>query len=263
MVAGPRAAAAHVPRRGRPGPVRLGAARGRTDTPRRGCRRSSSSRCSSVCRSRSSVSGHSPTGWPDGCFAWWATLVWIVGPLLFLEGLRPDYRPQFKENFLVPHWYGLTNMGDFPSIVLVLWAAWAACKALDSRRLDDAVLAGALAGALVAVKPANAIFAGAPLLVSRTAPALAPTRACGCGGDPVAVRARPVEGTRDRAHSSVFVGCVRARGGRAKRRRGRRSVESVRPRRLGAALGEPRPDSRSVLERSPARVPRDRGRWSG
>ena len=97
-------------------------------------------------------------------FAWWATLVWIVGPLLFLEGLRPDYRPQFKENFLVPHWYGLTNMGDFPSIVLVLWAAWAACKALDSRRLDDAVLAGALVGALVAVKPANAIFAGAPLL---------------------------------------------------------------------------------------------------
>jgi hypothetical protein len=97
-------------------------------------------------------------------FAWWTTLVWIVGPLLFLEGFRPDYRAEFKENFLVPHWYGVTNMGDFPSIVLVIWAAWAACRALDSRRLDDAVLAGALVGALVAVKPANAIFAGAPLV---------------------------------------------------------------------------------------------------
>jgi hypothetical protein len=97
-------------------------------------------------------------------FAWWTTLLWIVGPLLFMQGFRPDYRPEFKSNFLVPQWYGLTNMGDFPSIVLVIWAAWASCRAFDSRRLDDAVLAGALVGALVAVKPSNAIFAGVPLV---------------------------------------------------------------------------------------------------
>lgn len=96
-------------------------------------------------------------------FAWWTTLVWIVGPLLFLQGFRPDYRPEFKSNFLVPHWYGLTNMGDFPSIVLVIWSAWASCRAFDSRRADDALLAGALVGALIAVKPSNVIFAGVPL----------------------------------------------------------------------------------------------------
>jgi hypothetical protein len=97
-------------------------------------------------------------------FAWWTTLLWIVAPLLFMWGLQPDYRAAFKSNFLVPHWYGLTNMGDFPTIVLVIWAAWASCRAFDSRRAEDAVLAGALVGALIAVKPSNAIFAGIPLL---------------------------------------------------------------------------------------------------
>ncbi len=97
-------------------------------------------------------------------FAWWTTLLWVVGPLLFMQGFRPDYRPEFKSNFLVPHWYGLTNMGDFPSVVLVIWSAWASCRAFDSRRTDDALLAGVLVGALIAVKPSNVIFAGAPLL---------------------------------------------------------------------------------------------------
>jgi hypothetical protein len=97
-------------------------------------------------------------------FAWWTTLLWIVAPLLFMLGLTPDYRAEFKSNFLVPHWYGLTNMGDFPTIVLVIWAAWASCRAFDSRRTEDAVLTGVLVGALIVVKPSNAIFAGIPLL---------------------------------------------------------------------------------------------------
>jgi hypothetical protein len=97
-------------------------------------------------------------------FAWWVAVVWIAGPLLFMQGFRSDYRAELKSNFVVPHVYGFMNMGDFPSVVLAIWATWAAFRAFDSRRADDALLAGALFGALVAVKPANAVFAAAPIV---------------------------------------------------------------------------------------------------
>ena len=97
-------------------------------------------------------------------FAWWTTAVWVVGPLLFVWGLRPDYRGQFEAYFLVPHWFGFTNMADFWSVIAVLWSAWAVFRALDTGRLEHAALAGLFLGALIGLKPANSLFLGAAVL---------------------------------------------------------------------------------------------------
>lgn len=97
-------------------------------------------------------------------FAWWTTFLWIVSPLLFVWGLRSDYRGQFEQYFLVPHWFGFTDMADFWSVAVALWSAWAVFRALDSRRLEHAALAGLFIGALIGLKPANSLFLPAALL---------------------------------------------------------------------------------------------------
>jgi hypothetical protein len=97
-------------------------------------------------------------------FAWWAAAAWIVAPLLLVRGFRPDFRDDFKTYFLGPHAFGLTDMADFPSLVVILASAWATLRALDTRRLEDAVLAGLLAGFAVGIKPGNTFFLAAPFL---------------------------------------------------------------------------------------------------
>ena len=92
-------------------------------------------------------------------YAWGATALWLAAPPLLVWGMRrPDYRAQFEQNFLAPHVYGLTNMADFPSVVLVLACAWATLRALDSSRTEEWLFAGLLAGIAIGVKPANAFF---------------------------------------------------------------------------------------------------------
>lgn len=98
-------------------------------------------------------------------FAAWATVFWVVAPLLFVWGLQPGYRSEFVQVFLVPHWYGFTNMADFPSLVVVLACAWAALRAADTGRTADGVLAGLLLGLLIGLKPANGFFVPAALLL--------------------------------------------------------------------------------------------------
>ncbi|HST14301.1 MAG TPA: glycosyltransferase family 39 protein, partial [Gaiellaceae bacterium] len=65
---------------------------------------------------------------------------------------------QFEQNYLAPHVYGLTNMADFPSVVLTVACAWATLRAVDSERTEDWLFAGLLAGVTIGVKPANAFF---------------------------------------------------------------------------------------------------------
>jgi hypothetical protein len=92
-------------------------------------------------------------------YAWGATALWVAAPPLLLWGMRrQDYRVQFEQGFLAPHVYGLTNMADFPSLVLVLACAWATLRALDSSRPEEWLFAGLLAGVAIGVKPANAFF---------------------------------------------------------------------------------------------------------
>jgi hypothetical protein len=92
-------------------------------------------------------------------YAWSATALWIAAPLLLVWGMRKHaYRVQFEQNYLAPHVYGLTNMADFPSVVLTVACAWATLRAVDSETIDDWLVAGLLAGVAIGVKPANAFF---------------------------------------------------------------------------------------------------------
>lgn len=98
-------------------------------------------------------------------FAWWSTLLYIVGPLLLLRGFVPSYHAAFDQYFLAPHWYGLTNMGDLPSTVILLGCAWATVRAYDTRSLDAAVVAGLLGGAMIGVKPSTGYFVPAVVVL--------------------------------------------------------------------------------------------------
>ena len=104
-----------------------------------------------------------------------AATLWAVGPLLMLAGLTHSYRPAFEQNFLAPHWAGLTNMADLPSVAAVLACAWATLRAADSGRFDHGILAGVLGGVMIGLKPANGFFvpAVAVLLVAAWRPRVA------------------------------------------------------------------------------------------
>jgi hypothetical protein len=93
-----------------------------------------------------------------------AAALWLVVPLLAYRGFRPDYRGnQFLDNFL-PGAVGLNTLGDFPSLVVCLACVYFALRAMDGAARTDAVVAGALAGFAVAVKPSNALLLPAVVL---------------------------------------------------------------------------------------------------
>lgn len=106
-------------------------------------------------------------------FAVWASALWVAAPVLLVLGFqRHDYREAFAQEVIAPHWFGLTNMADFPSLVLILGCALALLRTLDGGRDRDALLAGLLIGLLIGLKPANAFFlpAAAVLLVATRRP---------------------------------------------------------------------------------------------
>ena len=107
-----------------------------------------------------------------------AAAIWAFGPLLMMLAVADRYRPSFEQFFLAPHWAGLTNMADLPSVAAVLATMWAALRAVDSGRVDRALLAGAFAGVAIGIKPANAFFV--PALVVLFAAALRPRLALAC-----------------------------------------------------------------------------------
>ncbi|HVV60018.1 MAG TPA: hypothetical protein VHC45_16770 [Gaiellaceae bacterium] len=91
-------------------------------------------------------------------FAWGATTLYVLGPLLLIAGFEQRFRDEFEQLFLAPHWFGLTEMADFPTLVGVLACAWATLWAFDRRSLDAALLAGLLGGFLLGLKPSNGFF---------------------------------------------------------------------------------------------------------
>ena len=110
-----------------------------------------------------------------------AATVWAIGPVLLLWGFTASFRPQFEQNFLAPHWAGLTNMADLPSVAAVLACAWATLRAADSGRFDHGIVAGVLGGVMIGLKPANGFFvpAVAVLLVAAWRPRVAAGWAAG------------------------------------------------------------------------------------
>jgi hypothetical protein len=87
----------------------------------------------------------------------WAALLWIVIPYAAIPLFRDDYHERFVEQFL-PQALGLSGLADYPSMVFLLGAAVLVLRTLSSRGPTDAVLAGAVAGFAVAMKPANLLF---------------------------------------------------------------------------------------------------------
>jgi hypothetical protein len=95
-------------------------------------------------------------------FGYAAALMWILSPLVVLRYIRVDQRHRFGAEAL-PGPLGLTNLGDYPSLVLTIVVAWLVVRALDDRRWNDVVLAGLSCGFLLAVKPSNGFFVPAPI----------------------------------------------------------------------------------------------------
>jgi hypothetical protein len=91
-------------------------------------------------------------------YAWAAALLWVAGPFLLIHGFTHNYRPAFEQNFLVPHWFGFTNMADLPSLVAVLASSWLLLRAVDRRSPTDAALSGLMWGLALLLKPSNGFF---------------------------------------------------------------------------------------------------------
>ena len=79
-------------------------------------------------------------------YAWATALFWVLWPVLAIWAFSSDYRPKFEQYVLAPHWAGLTDMADFPSLVAVLATAWASVRAVRNGRLGSALGAGVLGG---------------------------------------------------------------------------------------------------------------------
>jgi hypothetical protein len=94
--------------------------------------------------------------------AWWAGALWIALPYLAVPFFVQRYHEKYVEQVL-PQVLGLTGLGDFPSMIAIVWAAYFAMRAVDTRAPVDAVVAGLLAGIAIGIKPSNGLFVFAPL----------------------------------------------------------------------------------------------------
>jgi hypothetical protein len=93
---------------------------------------------------------------------YWAAAWWIVVPYAVIPLFVDRYHPTFVDQTL-PQGLGLTGLGDFPSMIAVLASAYFVVRALETGAPVDAVTAGLLAGLAFGIKPANGLFAFAPL----------------------------------------------------------------------------------------------------
>lgn len=92
-----------------------------------------------------------------------AAAAWVAVPFAAIPLWDQTYHDKYVEQFL-PQAFGMTALGDFPSMVFLLVAALFCVRALDTRDPLDAVLAGCAAGFAIGIKPANALFLAGPAL---------------------------------------------------------------------------------------------------
>src|SRR5438067_2271212 len=94
---------------------------------------------------------------------YFAAALWVFAPFLSIPLWDHRYHAKFIEQFL-PQAFGMTGMGDFPSMVALLVAGYFCIRALDTGEWLDAGLGGLAAGFAIGIKPANALFLAGPLL---------------------------------------------------------------------------------------------------
>jgi hypothetical protein len=96
-------------------------------------------------------------------FAYLASIVWVIAPLLAIPYFDPRYHRRYVGETL-PAVLGLTTLGDFPSMVVLLVSAYFTLRAISTGRGTDALTAGLAAGLALGIKPANATFLPALVL---------------------------------------------------------------------------------------------------
>jgi hypothetical protein len=93
----------------------------------------------------------------------WCAALWVAMPYLAIPLFVDRYHERYVEQFL-PQALGLTQMADYPSMVLVLASAALVLRSIDARSVPDALLAGLVAGFAAGAKPANYLFLVGPAI---------------------------------------------------------------------------------------------------
>jgi hypothetical protein len=98
-------------------------------------------------------------------FGYWTAALWIVVPLVAIKYTDAGYHARFTEA-LLPQGFGLTAMGDFPSMVATIVACYFCARVIadEPNRTVNAIASGLAAGAAFAIKPATALFLAGPVL---------------------------------------------------------------------------------------------------
>ena len=92
-----------------------------------------------------------------------AVAAWIAVPFSVIPLFVQRYHGRWVDQTL-PQVLGLTGMGDYASMVLLLCAAYLLFRHLDEGGWETAVLAGLVVGFVLGLKPSNALFLAAPLV---------------------------------------------------------------------------------------------------
>jgi hypothetical protein len=107
-------------------------------------------------------------------FGYWCAALWVIAPVAAIPLFVDRYHERYVDQFL-PQALGLTAMADFPSMVLLLGAAYFVLRSAREAEVPTAVIAGVLAGYAAWTKPPNLLFlvgAVAAYLVARRRPEL-------------------------------------------------------------------------------------------
>jgi hypothetical protein len=88
---------------------------------------------------------------------YWAAVLWVIAPYAAIPLFVDRYHEKWTEQFL-PQATGLTAMADYPSMVVLLAAAFFVTRSLSPGRAADAALAGLLLGAACGLKPPNILL---------------------------------------------------------------------------------------------------------
>ena len=94
---------------------------------------------------------------------YFAAAAWIAAPWIVIPLFVERYHERWTEQTL-PQALGLTGLGDFPSMILLLVAAVFVLRAIDGGLRSDAIAAGLVASLAIGLKPANGLFVFAPLV---------------------------------------------------------------------------------------------------
>ena len=93
----------------------------------------------------------------------WCAAAFVAAPFVAIPYFVQRYHDSWVDQFL-PQALGLTQQADFPSVVAILVSAAFTVRALRAGAYREAVMAGTFAGVALALKPANVLFLGGPLL---------------------------------------------------------------------------------------------------